>query len=170
MFGRTAKCPCGATLHIPDPRASTEQADAFWDDLQEDVPVSDAEAVASPTRTPEEEGQDRYASLYSAAIVQIQSGTSPKHVRDNLIDRGVPQDVASDMVRQIAPQGYVERADNRAAGRAQMIQGVIAFAAGSLLGLVLSQFGLIALLSLILIVVGLFRFATGLISFITGSR
>ncbi len=170
MFGTVAKCPCGTALQIPDPRAVGGTANSVWDELDRVVAKPKMEEVAPPTDTYEEEGQKQYASLYATAISQIQSGHSPKRVCNDLISRGVPPDAAQDMIRQIAPQGYVERSDNRVIGRARMLQGGIAFLSGILIALIAHRLGFIVLISLILVVGGLFRFATGLISLVTGAR
>jgi len=170
MFGTVAECPCGTSLQIPDPRVSSDATDSFWDELAPDAGKPNMGEFASPTETIEDESQKRYAALYAMAIGLIQSGYTPKRVCNDLISRGVPPDVAQDMIRQIAPRGYVERSDNRAMGRARMLQGGVAILSGVLIGLIAHRIGVIALISLILILVGLFRFVMGLISFVTGAR
>jgi len=170
MFGTVAKCPCGTPLQIPDPRALTGATNSVWDELDLGMAKPKKEEVASPTETYEDESQKRNAAMYATAIGQIQSGDSPKRVCNDLIGRGVPPDVAQDMIRQIAPRGYVERSDNRAIGRARMLQGGIAILSGILIALIAHRLGFIVLISLILILVGLFRFVMGLISFVTGAR
>lgn len=171
MAGKRAKCKCGGVITVPNPSSATGPAnDGFWDALDTPRKSVPRQNEFQPTPTHQEAGQSNYASLNTFAMQQIARGVPPQKIYQELLARGVDKDHADRIVRNVAPQSYLERRDNRDIGKKHMRIGGLVFLMG-LLSIVGTAFlGVVVCASLLMMLWGLFHFLYGLVVWVTGSR